>query len=200
MNSVSEFEPKKIFQILQDQTRFAIFLYLLIYKKLTLKQLSLSINKSKTTIFHPVRKLEALQLIKSEERDEGRKLFTKYFSLNYGTLINKIKLTEDESNIESMKTKNLIISYVMDRMIKFSEERGDILSSTAIKIFPLTLEEFDEKNTPTKDFDSKMVEMINALKQNGLNNSEDTPVTHIYAHVLIPIKNILEWKPRSDSE
>ncbi len=197
---MSEFDPEKILQMLQDQTRFSIFLHLLIYKKLTLKQLAEYLNKSKTTIFHHIRKLEQLKLIKSEAKDEGRKLLTKYFSLNYDTILNEIKLTEDESNTDLIKTKNLIIHNLMNYIIKFSEEHHELLDSTSIKIFPLSIGEFDEENDTFADFKVHLADLADVLNLDGLNNNEESPVTHIYAHVLIPIKKILEWKSESGSE
>ena len=40
----------QLLDLLQDETRLAIFIHLLVYKTLTLKQLSEHINKGKTTI------------------------------------------------------------------------------------------------------------------------------------------------------
>ncbi|MHA2246973.1 MAG: hypothetical protein ACXADY_18665 [Candidatus Hodarchaeales archaeon] len=119
-------------------------------------------------------------LIKSEERDEGRRLFTKYFSLNYDTLKNKIRLAEEGANVEVMKVKALIATSLMDRMIELSEEQNDIIESSMIKIIPLTMTDLSEEHSTR------------------LNNNEESPFTHIKAQILIPIKEILERKARSD--
>jgi DNA-binding transcriptional ArsR family regulator len=72
---------------LKDETRLKIFIYLTVYQKLTLKQLSEILNKGKTTIHHHIRKLEEKAIIKwEEEESEKKKLKTRYYSINYKKL------------------------------------------------------------------------------------------------------------------
>ena len=62
---------------------------------------------------------------------------------------------------------------------------------------PLTMKDFSEEYGTLKNFDDEMTEIDNRFR---LNSNEESPVTHIKAHILIPIKEILEQKLRSDEE
>lgn len=73
-----------IYKALKDETRLAIFLYLMINQKLTLKQLSEALDKGKTTIHHHIRKLEDSGIVIWEEKKEDKKkLKTRYYSLDF---------------------------------------------------------------------------------------------------------------------
>lgn len=187
MNSVSDPGTPSMFEVLQDQTRFEIFLHLLVYKKLTLKQLAKFLNKSKTTIFHHIRKLE--QIVEWEEKEEGRRLKTKYFSLNY----NKLKRELDQRAL--MRIEGLLSTNVMDRLISFSEEQPEffhspIFSKSYVRTFTIT----DENRHIYEEFERKMLEMAEKVESDISSYDERYPVTHIYAHISVPIKEILERK------
>ena len=83
----------QIFDVLKDESRLAIFFLLLANGELTLKQMSDTLEKGKTTIHHHIRKLENLKLVFWEEREDDRKkLKTRYYSLNYDYLQNIFSL------------------------------------------------------------------------------------------------------------
>ncbi len=189
MNSVSDPETPSIIQFLQDPTRFEIFLHLMVYKKLTLKELSILINKSKTTIFHHIRILE--EILEWEEKEEGRRLKTKYFSLNY----NKFKRELDQ--LALMKIEGLLSTNVMDRLITLSEEQPQFIHSpTFNKSYVKTFSITDENRHIYEEFEAKMLEMAEKLESDISSSDEKYPVTQIYAHVSIPIKELLEWNQK----
>ncbi len=193
MNSVSDPDTPSIFEVLQDQSRFEIFLHLLVYKKLTLKELAKYLNKSKTTIFHHIRILE--RIVEWEEKEEGRRLKTKYFSLNY----NKLKNELDQRAL--MKIEGLLSTNVMNRLITLSEEQPQFIhSSTFNKSYVKTFSITEENRHIYEEFETKMLEMAEKLETDVSSSDEKYPVTHIYAHVSVPIKELLEWNQKSQED
>lgn len=212
MSSQSSPLPLRIFKVLQDETRLAIFICLTIYPKLTVKQLGDFLHKGKTTISHHLRKMDEAGIVKWEEREEDKKkLKTRYFYLNYEIIeqrrdwlreeidLNKLpeeeKQTIKDSLFDSIKTEALVTSNIMKWMIRYTEVLRDIIdlnslnkqSQSFIRIFTLTPETLP-------------------IYQEALQKIEETlknttiPVTHISSHVLIPIKDILEWKQKQNNE
>ncbi len=204
--------PLRIFKVLQDETRLAIFICLTIYQKLTVKQLGDFLHKGKTTISHHLRKMDEAGIVKWEEREgDKKKLKTRYFYLNYeiiekrrGWLREEIdlnKLPEEEkqaikdSLFDSIKTEALVTSNIMEWMIKYTEVLRDIIdlnslnkhSQSFIRTFTLTPE-----TLPI--YQEALQKIEKTLKNTTI------PVTHISSHVLIPIKDILEWKQKQNNE
>lgn len=128
LNSLSDpIRGKTIFEILQDPTRFKIFLFLLIQDELTLLTLAQRINKSKTTIFHHMKTgfgilEEEPELIKWVEKEEGRRLKTKYFSLN-----------RTKKNWKNEIDTYLNSTIFLKNLIQFSEEQGVNLDQNYVK-------------------------------------------------------------------
>ena len=84
MNPMSSPLPPRIFKVLQDETRLAIYTCLTVYQKLTVKQLSNFLHKGKTTIHHHIRKLEEAKIVLWEEKKEDKKIHkTRYYYINY---------------------------------------------------------------------------------------------------------------------
>ncbi len=174
--------PKSIFQILQDPTRFKIFLFLLIQDELTLLNLAQRINKSKTTIFHHMKNgfnilEDEPELIKWVEKEEGRRLKTKYFSLNTD---DKYWKEEIDSYINS-KT-------FLEDLMKFTEEFDPNLLEHQVKTFTIT------KKTQHiyEEFERKMKEMSEDLKVFNSDQDLKSQVIRIHTHLTIPIQEILE--------
>ena len=79
----------QIFKVLKDDSRLAIFLLLMINKKMTLKQISDALEKGKTTMHHHIRRLEEERIVVWEEDEEDKKkLKTRFYSLNQNFLQN----------------------------------------------------------------------------------------------------------------
>ncbi|MFW9905331.1 MAG: ArsR/SmtB family transcription factor [Candidatus Thorarchaeota archaeon] len=198
--------PLRIFRVLQDETRLAIFICLTIYQRLTVKQLGDFLHKGKTTISHHLRKMDEAGIVKWEEREEDKKkLKTRYFTLNYEIIekpkewpleeMDLEKLPKEEklalkaSLFDSMKTEALVTSNIMDWMIKYTEVLRDVIdlssldrhSQSFIKTFTLTPETLPIYQEAIQNMEEKL-------------KNSTTPVTHISSNVLIPIKDILEWK------
>jgi len=197
MKSSSNLLPERIFKVLQDETRLAIYICLTIYKKLTVKQLSEFLNKGKTTINHHLRKLdEAGVVIWKIKEDDMKKLKTRYFSIDQG-LIGKFDLPSKEDMIDKeeliyglMRTEALVTTNLMNWMIKYIEEQRKSIDPQVeffiktVNLTPETLNVYKEKQE----------DLIQTITKTELN---DLPTTHISTHVLIPIKDVLEWRKRS---
>ncbi|MFX0086737.1 MAG: winged helix-turn-helix domain-containing protein, partial [Candidatus Hodarchaeota archaeon] len=173
---------KSIFHILEDPTRFKIFIFLLIQDELTLLNLAQRINKSKTTIFHHMKTgfgilEEEPELISWIEKEEGRRLKTKYFSLNTR---DKYWKTEIDSYLNS--------SDFLERLIGFAEEQGYDLQDNNIKTFTIT----NETRYIYEEFERKMEEMSDELETAKSRQKAKSEVVRIYSHVSIPIEEILE--------
>jgi DNA-binding transcriptional ArsR family regulator len=174
--------PKSIFQILQDPTRFKIFLFLLIQDELTLLNLAQRINKSKTTIFHHMKNefnilAKEPELIKWVEKEEGRRLKTKYFSLN----------------IEAKYWGDEIDSYInskdfLENLIKFTEEIDVDLLHNQVKTFTIT----KETQHIYEEFERKMLEMSERFDFIIPKQQPKSQVISIHTHVSVPIEEILE--------
>lgn len=219
LNSESESLTERIFKVLQDDTRLAIFIYLTVYQKLTLKELSYFLHKGKTTVHHHIRKLEEIRIVKWEEKAEDRKkLKTRFYSLNYDNLrksmdqyreeVDLSKLSESEklelkdSVFGWMKLDSLITTNLMDWMIDFTEEQLEAIDlptldkrkESFIRTFALTKETLPIY----KDFEKKMLETIYKTKPEHVRSEESPPITHISALMSVPIKEILEWRQTSN--
>lgn len=197
MKSSANLLPERIFEVLQDETRLAIYICLTIYKRLTVKQLSDFLNKGKTTINHHLRKLDEAGVVVWEiKEDDMKKLKTRYFSIDQG-LIGKFDLPSKEDMIDKeeliyglMRTEALVTTNLMNWMIKYIEEQQKSIDPQVeffIKTVNLTPETLDI-------YKEKQEEMIHTISKIDLN---DLPTTHIGTHVLIPIKDIFEWRKRS---
>ncbi|MFX1283209.1 MAG: ArsR/SmtB family transcription factor [Promethearchaeota archaeon] len=207
----------RVNEMLKDETRLAIHLCLLTYEKLTLKQLSRILQKGKTTIHHHMKKLEEVGIIKWEEKESDKKrLKTRLYSLNLDNL-NKIlyqlqeevksqKISDEKkgdlkgSLIELMNTDVLVTINLMKWMIKYIEHNRylfdlqtlDNQRETFIRIIPLTTETLQIY----KEFEEKMLRTLNKIKLERFNKDEIDPTTHISTIILVPIKDILEWRQK----
>ncbi|MFX0172913.1 MAG: ArsR/SmtB family transcription factor [Candidatus Hodarchaeota archaeon] len=206
MHATTRLLPRRIFKALQDETRLAIYICLTVYQSLTVKQLSNLLNKGKTTINHHLRKLEEAGVIVWKiKADDRKKLKTRYFSINESYIQDQIfpskdtilkeRLTEDEM-IEKrelaygfMRTEALVTTNLMRWMLEFLEEQKDLSLPEAesfIKTINLTTNTLDVYKDKEKD----LVETLEEIK------SKEPSITHIGTHVLIPIKEILEWRKK----
>ncbi|MFX0183332.1 MAG: ArsR/SmtB family transcription factor [Candidatus Hodarchaeota archaeon] len=206
MNSSTRLLPRRIFKALQDETRLAIYICLTVYRNLTVKQLSDFLNKGKTTINHHLRKLDEAGVIVWKIRtDDRKKLKTRYYSINESFLhefifptqevYRKEKLTEEET-IEKrdlfygfMRTEALVTTNLMQWMIQYLEDQKELFHPEAeffINSINLTSDTLNIYKTKEKD----LIETIDEIK------SKDPSITHIGTHVLIPIKEILEWRKK----
>ncbi|MFX0124158.1 MAG: ArsR/SmtB family transcription factor [Candidatus Hodarchaeota archaeon] len=212
MSSQSNPYPLRIFKVLQDETRLAIFICLTIYQKLTVKQLSAFLHKGKTTISHHLRKMDEAGIVKWEEKEEDKKkLKTRYFSLNYeiiekrrawsqeeidfNTLAEEEKLAIKASLFDSMKTEALVTSNLMEWMIRYAEELRDTIDLNSLDKYSQSFIRTILLTPETLPIYQEAVLKIEKTLKNST-----IPVTHIISHVLIPIKDILEWKQIKKNE
>ncbi|MFX0207704.1 MAG: helix-turn-helix domain-containing protein [Candidatus Hodarchaeota archaeon] len=167
-----------LYNLLQDQTRFEIFLYLHVYQPLTLKELAEYLNKSKTTIFHHIRKLE--EFLEVVEKEEGRRLKTKYFQINW----EKLKPKDPVSMLEFSKIENLLLSNIMEKFLKGRESLS--LDESIIKTFMIT----EDTRHIFEEFEVKLLE---ASKQNEYKkNDKPHRVRHFFAYISVPLEEVLK--------
>ena len=210
MSSPSSPLPLRIFKVLQDETRLAIFICLIIYQKLTVKQLSDFLHKGKTTINHHLRKMDEAGIVKWEEREEDRKkLRTRFFSLNYEIIekwrdwpqvkieLNRLppedKLLMKDSLFDSMKTEALVTSNLMEWMIKYTEVLRDTIDINSLDKHSQSFIRIITLNSETLPIYQEAIQKIEEKVKISI-----TPPTYISSHVLIPIKDILEWKQKNE--
>ncbi|MFX0015876.1 MAG: ArsR/SmtB family transcription factor [Promethearchaeota archaeon] len=182
MRSQSDSLPLQVFPVLQDETRLAIYICLVIYQELTVKQLSDLLHKGKTTIVHHLRKMDDAGIVKWEEKEEDTKaLKTRYFSLDWEIIKKRQEEPErkPQNELETMKTKGLVTSNLIEWIIQYQDELKD--SQSFIKIVPLTPETVPIYQEAMRNIEEKF------------GKSSDS-ITHLSSHVFIPIKEILEWK------
>jgi hypothetical protein len=120
---------------------------------------------------------EEPELISWIEKEEGRRLKTKYFSLNTS---NKFWKTEIDSYLNSTD--------FLERLIGFAEEGGLDLQENHIETFTIT----NETRHIYEEFERKMEELSNELETAKSHQKSKPEVVHIYSHISIPIDKILE--------
>ncbi|MFX0205200.1 MAG: ArsR/SmtB family transcription factor [Candidatus Hodarchaeota archaeon] len=206
MHSSAKPLPRRIFKALQDETRLAIYICLTVYKSLTVKELSDLLNKGKTTINHHLRKLdEAGVIVWKIKADDKKKLKTRYYSINESYIQEYLfpsqeafleeRLTEEEKikkrdlTYGFMRTEALVTTNLMRWMIQYLEEQED-LSYPEVEPFLKTLNLTEKQMNVYKNKEKDLVETIDSIK------SKDPSITHIGTHVLIPIREILEWRKK----
>ncbi|MFW9995016.1 MAG: winged helix-turn-helix domain-containing protein [Candidatus Odinarchaeota archaeon] len=197
--------------ILKDEMRLAICIYLMVYNKLTLKQLSKFLSKGKTTVHHHIKKLEKKGIIDWEEEEGDKKqLKTRYYFINQAVLERmksiprESKSGEVPASFKSMKTGalpfNEIVNWTVNWiswMIKISEEleTSEIVAANKqreshIRTFTLT----DETLPVYEEYMARMLEAINE-KDNAKKGADESSLsTHIVTNMFFPIKDLLELK------
>lgn len=201
MNLKSDPVIKRLLTLLKDDTRLAIYIHLLVYKKMTLKQFSDYLGKGKTTIHHHIRKLENEQILIWEEKKEDRKkLKTRFYSIS--ALISE-GLEEKSSIIERMRIDKLINNYLSELLINFLEKQigkdeslFDSLHESFIQRIPIT----KEKLPHYKELfiDSALRKENRDLVPNVHDKSIST--THFSTHFLIPVKELFEWNLKHNTD
>jgi DNA-binding transcriptional ArsR family regulator len=172
MNTTSNLLAQRRHEVLEDETRISIYVYLLVHKELTLKQLSEYLNKGKTTIHHHIRKLEESGIVayREDKKDAKRQLKTRYYSLHTSGYIWEDK----EKLLEQIRIDNLVFSKLTEWWISFLEDQSEWGS-------------FD-KETSRLDID------LNHPTQQG---GETAPFTNLNAIIRMPILDILRWREKS---
>lgn len=185
----------QLLDLLQDETRLAIFIHLLVYKTLTLKQLSEYINKGKTTIHHHIRIFEKINIIDWDEKEEDRrKLKTRHYSISN---ILSQEIRKKNSTIYKMELDRLISSKISKLMVEYSKNRSDLNMDEyripPILSIPLTIETLKLY----EEFFSKISQLY---AQKELNYEDESPITHLVSHIFIPIREILDWKYQQNTD
>jgi DNA-binding transcriptional ArsR family regulator len=109
---IDETDPLRIIKALSIESRYSIFLYLLIYNELTLDELSNLLGKSKSTIHHHIQELIDVSVV-NEYTKAGSK--TKYYKLkifNIRPQLVKSFGLEAFKNISQEKQTQLLYDFV----------------------------------------------------------------------------------------
>ncbi len=120
---------------------------------------------------------EEPELIKWVEKEEGRRLKTKYFSLN---MTNKYWKNEIDIYINS--------TTFLEHLIQFSEEYGVNLNHNHVKTFAIT----EANRFIYEDFEKKLLELSKELESVGTTQNTKSQTVKIHTHVSVPIDDILE--------
>ena len=200
INSSTDPSKKDLLQkVLQDKTRLQIIIYLLTYKKLTLKELSEKFNKGKTTIHHHLHKLEDKGLVSyKEDEQDKRKIKTRYYSVSKDHFSFIIPSFNEESvplhTNEAILTKcilNQLLSDLLSDYIEDNLESGEMensLLSPAIQTFVL--------NERTQPIYEEFLQKMQLALQEEKKSDSDSEATHIVTQANLPIKSILKWKQK----
>ncbi|MFW9779898.1 MAG: winged helix-turn-helix domain-containing protein [Candidatus Heimdallarchaeota archaeon] len=172
MNSASNPLTQVKIQVLEDETRISIYVYLMVYGELTLKQLSEHLHKGKTTIHHHIRKLEESELVgyREDKKDARRQLKTRFYSLR-GPDLSK---GNEEHTIDLVKIKSLVISKLTEWWIDYLENQSD-------------RDDFKEES-------STFIMELNRPTEIG---TETAPFTNLNTTIKMPILDILRWKEKN---
>lgn len=83
----AHYERMKVgLQVLEDDTRFRIYGYLMIYSRLGLSDLATCLNLTKSAVSRQIRKLEAINLVLTEEENVRGPIAKKWYFLNHDFL------------------------------------------------------------------------------------------------------------------
>lgn len=209
-------DPLKIIQVLNNETRFSILLYTLIYHELTLEKLSELLGKSKSTIHHHMQMLLDNGLA-IENVKPGSK--TKYYQIikqnipgsfaepyNLNTLVN---LSDEERAkyvkiiLGIFKPISTLVTNTLNLVVEYVENISENLDSITMEALMTGFKEnealnFNILNISERAFDfyqeefKRFVQKIRSHKDIHSTEIEEAP--YIVYMLSIPIKNILETK------
>ena len=206
-----------IYAILNNELRFQIISYLLIFNELSMSDLNRKLKRSKSTLHRHIKLLIELGFIElSKEKKVRGSIKAKYFKLtnkflnllDYGE--KKLKIRGDEvkkkdnkiqDQIDLMKLSILINIKpleILRKIIDFSPENRDLnyplllreikAINPIINIMFLTKHEFKKLNEKLKEFNSLLNELeFNKKKQS---NSELTP--YLFTSYLLNLNSLLK--------
>jgi predicted transcriptional regulator len=123
---------KKLIKALMIESRFSIYLYLLIYNELTLDRLATLMNKSKSTIHHHISELISLDLIEEYVKPGSK---TRYY---------KLKLLRTDEVTEMTYSKESFKDMTQPEKFRHLEEYfnfGDMLARVTQNMFNLVLDQ-----------------------------------------------------------
>lgn len=205
MNPRTEVITHRLLRLLQDETRLTIYIHLLVYDKLTLKQLSEYLGKGRTTIYHHIKKFEEEGILTWIERKEDRKkLKTRYYSISD-------VLGEEWENKSSLvgmiRIEALISNYLTEQLINYIEEHPEANRSIFEKFgepFIIKIPLNEDILPVYEEFLMKLSKIYEEKKIDEFTKEKLTPITHFgsqYYSFWFPIKEILDWghKPKKES-
>ncbi|MFW9854388.1 MAG: winged helix-turn-helix domain-containing protein [Candidatus Thorarchaeota archaeon] len=171
MNSSSNLLTQGKNEVLEDETRISIYIYLMVHSELTLKQLGEYLHKGKTTIHHHIKKLEESGIVKYREdkKDARRQLKTRYYSISTNELLRGDK----NRTLNLIKINKMILSILTDWWIEYLENESDADYNRMLSLFDIDLDH------PAKP------------------RNEKTSFSHLSATIKMPILDILRWREKS---
>ena len=189
MKSRSKTATQRLLKLLQDDTRLAIYVHLMVFKKMTLKQLSEYLGKGKTTIHHHVKKFEKENILIWEEKEEDKKkLKTRHYTFSDSLTVD---MDDKKFKQDQMELNVIVSNYLAQIMIEYSKKQSGIvfdeLKNPPLVSIPLSVEGLKIYN----EFLSKLTELNNEEKSEG----GDAQSIKLYgSFLLLPIHDIFEWK------
>lgn len=198
MKSRSKSVTQRLLKLLQDDTRLAIYIHLMVFKKMTLKQLSEYLGKGKTTIHHHVKIFEEENILVWDEKEEDRKkLKTRHYALSNSILE---ELSNENVRIIKMELDALISKNLTKQMIDYFKKQPvslfDELKVPPIVSIPLN----DEGLRIYEEFILKLTDLNNKEKQPREISEHTQSINHFGSYLFVPIQEIFKWKLKQNTD
>jgi DNA-binding Lrp family transcriptional regulator len=181
---------KRLLKLLQDDTRLLIYVHLIVFRTMTLKELSQYTGKGKTTIHHHIRKFEEEKILKWEEKEEDRKkLKTRHY---YISDVLMKEMSNEGSRVDRMDLDALISNNLTKLMLDYMKNRSDSISDE-LKVPPILA--IPLSNEGVELFNEFIQKLSQLSPEEKINREEKGKmISHIGTYSLIPIKEIMERK------
>ena len=192
MNSRSKPIVQRLLKLLQDETRLTIYIHLIIFEIMTLKQLSIYLGKGKTTIHHHIKKFEEERILKwVEEKEDRKKLKTRFYSFSDAL---KDELSNDDLRIEKMELNVLLTNSLTKLMFEYFKKRSDIMIDKLKPPPIITIPLSEEGVLLYEDFLKKLSQLNSGDNLDQLEKDRAPLITYFGSYSFVPIREILKWK------
>ncbi|MEJ2293979.1 MAG: helix-turn-helix domain-containing protein [Candidatus Lokiarchaeota archaeon] len=151
-NSKNKFSKRiEVLKLMDNITRLRIILSILIFKKISLTNLSELLGRAKSTITHHIKKLESLEVIKSTRKEARGSIDAKVYELIPGFLQNNsfgfqsVKGEIDNSFIKTVSSDLLfikVIKLLYEQVISYYEA----ISNKIVKSKPKSFKDFQNSH------------------------------------------------------
>jgi DNA-binding MarR family transcriptional regulator len=169
----------------------------MVFKKMTLKQLSEYLGKGKTTIHHHVKIFEEENILIWDEKEEDRKkLKTRHYALSNALME---ELSNESVSVIKMELDALISKNLTNQMIDYFRKRSES-AFNELKVPPIvSIPLNDEGLRIYEEFILKLIDLNNKEKQLREKNDHTQSINHFGSYLFVPIQKIFEWKLKQNT-
>ncbi len=208
--------PKTLWEILRQETKFKIYGYLNVYRELGLPELTKRIGKSKSTVHEHLKNLKEWGYINERaesDKDSNSNLKKKFYSWNKNAdyaccTWDKDEKLDEEKSRQKIDTWRSFVSYnqnIMDNYKKFLDKLDDELDKGNTEEVISILEEINTNKTKPRPFHSvafytpdnamkiyeKIYELYQDIPDEERSEADESP--YYGGFWLLPIKKILDY-------